>query len=453
MIHQSRVFVFPVIVFLFASLRLTSPVSAQEEKISEAEKLFALQVQPVFQAKCLACHGEKPEEIEGGFDIRSRDSVLAGGDSFGAELMVPGKSGQGHLLRIVSRKEEGYEMPPKEADRLSIDETEAIRNWIDGGAPWPTPERTRQIYEAYAEGTPWKTSGGLNDDWTNRKYKTKDLWAYQPLAKKPTADSIPPDANPIDFFIDRELKTKGIRPAPLANRRTLIRRATFDLWGLPPSPKQIKEFVEDPSDDDSAFEKLVDRLLASPHYGEQWGRHWLDVVRYADSSGFANDWIRPNAWRYRDYVVRSLNQDKPYDQFILEQLAGDELAEQLENPDPRDNPRAAELHIATGFLRMGPWEHTGMSVARVTRQQFLDDITDTVGQVFLAHALQCCKCHDHKFDPIPTRDYYSIQAVFANTQFAEIDTVWLPGENRNGMKEERQYKEKKIATKIGRAHV
>ena len=189
-------------------------------------------------------------------------------------------------------------------------------------------------------------------------------------------------------------------------------------------------------------QQLIDQLLNSPHYGEQWGRHWLDAVRYADSSGFANDWERPNTWRYRDYVIRAFNNDKPFDEFIREQIAGDEIVAQrkAEGRKP-DNSKAtdAELLIAAGFLRMGPWEHTGMSVAKVTRQLFLDDVTDSVGQVFLAHALQCCRCHDHKFDPIPTEDYYSFQAVFATTQFAEVDTNWLADENQSGMEEDRRY--------------
>ena len=165
--------------------------------------------------------------------------------------------------------------------------------------------------------------------------------------------------------------------------------------------------------------------MASPHYGERWAQHWLDVVRYADSSGYANDYERGNAWRYRDYVVRSLNADKPYDQFILEQLAGD----QWKPDDP-------EMLIAVGFLRMGPWELTGMEVAAVARQRYLDDVTDAVGQVFLGHMLQCARCHDHKFDPVPTGDYYSLQAFFATTQLAERRTPFLSVENTQGFGDE-----------------
>ena len=188
------------------------------------------------------------------------------------------------------------------------------------------------------------------------------------------------------------------------------------------------------ADAEQAWLELVDRLLASPHYGEQAARHWLDVVRYADSGGFANDWQRPNAWRYRDYVVRAFNQDKPYNQFVLEQIAGDEL-----------NSHDPEMKIAVGFLRMGPWEHSFMSVPKVSRQQYLDDVTDAVGQVFLAQPMQCARCHDHKFDPIPTRDFYAMQAVFATTQLADVEADWLPEENRKGMQADRLVHERKRA--------
>lgn len=398
---------------------------AHGQQPTGAEKLFALKIEPLLRNKCLGCHGENPDEIESGFDLRSRESALRGGDSFGKEVLVPGDAANSYLYATVRRSEEGFEMPPKEAEKLTQEETWAIRDWINGGAPWPNEKEVAEIYKRDAEGVTWRTSGGLNKEWTNRKYNPKDLWAYQPIRQP----DVPNNRNPIDYFIDRRLAQVGVTAAPTAERVALIRRATFDLLGLPPTPGDVQRFLADPQSDDRAFAELVDRLLESPHYGEQWGRHWLDVVRYADSSGFANDWERPNAWRYRDYVIRSFNDDKPYDQFVREQIAGDEILEL----------------VAVGFLRMGPWEHTGMSVAKITRQAFLDDVTDSVGQVFLAHALQCARCHDHKFDPVPTRDYYSMQAVFATTQFAEVDTPWLPTENLDGMDEDRRYHELRIA--------
>ena len=399
------------------------------------EKLFALEVQPIFKEKCSGCHGEDAEEIQGEFDLRSREKLLAGGESYGDAVLVPGDIENSYLLAMVAREELGMEMPPKEADKLTEEQVWAIRDWIKAGAPWPNEERVKEIYRDYAEGVLVKTSGGLSESWTNRKYKSEDLWAFQPIQREFPNLSDSCDCSPIDQFIDLKLDEMELTAATRADRLTLIRRATFDLLGLPPTPAEIRKFVDDSRSDDEAYAALIDRLLQSPHYGEQWARHWLDVVRYADSSGFANDYERPNTWRFRDYVVRAFNEDKPFNRFVLEQIAGDELAEQ----ERLSEEEKTELQIAAGFLRMGPWEHTGMSVAKVTRQLFLDDITDTVGQVFLGQALQCCRCHDHKFDPIPTRDFYSIQSVFATTQFAEIETVWLAEENRDGMKKDQKY--------------
>ena len=398
------------------------------EKVA-ADVLFARKVLPLFKAKCLACHGEDPKKkLKGDFDMRNRAGLLKGGESEEPSI-VPGKPLQSPLYLAVTREhEDDWEsMPPKENDKLSTVQVAYIKDWIAGGAPWLDVKR---IAELLKQKDPWaveggllvKTSGGLSEDWTNRKYDPKNLWAYQSV-KRPTT---PMDsANPIDAFINVRMPN-GLKPAPEADRLTLIRRATFDLTGLPPTPEEIESFVNDIEPD--AYKRLIERLLASPHYGEQWGRHWLDVVRYADSGGFANDFERPNAWRYRDYVIRAFNSDKPYDQFVREQIAGDEL-----------DAKYVENLIAVGFLRMGPWEQTGMSVARVTRQFFLDDVTDSVGQVFLGHALQCARCHDHKFDPIPTRDYYSMQAVFANTQFAEVNAPFQTSENTEGLEIHKKY--------------
>ena len=398
------------------------------EKVA-ADVLFARKVLPLFKAKCLACHGEDPKKkLKGDFDMRNRAGLLKGGESEGPSI-VPGKPLQSPLYLAVTREhEDDWEsMPPKENDKLSTVQVAYIKDWIAGGAPWPDVKR---IAELLKQKDPWaveggllvKTSGGLSEDWTNRKYDPKNLWAYQSV-KRPTT---PMDsANPIDAFINVRMPN-GLKPAPEADLLTLIRRATFDLTGLPPTPEEIESFVNDIEPD--AYKRLIERLLASPHYGEQWGRHWLDVVRYADSGGFANDFERPNAWRYRDYVIRAFNSDKPYDQFVREQIAGDEL-----------DAKNVENLIAVGFLRMGPWEQTGMSVAAVTRQFFLDDVTDSVGQVFLGHALQCARCHDHKFDPLPTRDYYSMQAVFANTQFAEVNAAFQPSENKDGFGTHKKY--------------
>ena len=395
-----------------------------------AEVLFVARVGPMLEARCLPCHGDDPGSIRGGLDLRSRSAMLLGGDS-GEPGLVEGSPEESLLYLAVSRDDPLLAMPPKANDALSAEEVEAFRAWIAGGAPWPSADRAaelRQEAEASnaAGGVRVATSGGQSVEWTDRRYDPADLWAYRPLHRPEIPEASRASSNPIDAFLDAKLDDLGLEGAPMADRRTLIRRATFDLLGLPPTPAEIDAFEADPRPDAQAFDRVVDRLLASPHYGEQWGRHWLDVVRYADSAGFANDYERGNAWRYRDYVVRAFNDDIPYDEFVREQIAGDEL-------DPED----PESRIATGMLRMGPWELTGMEVAKVARQRYLDDVTDTVGQVFLAQPLQCARCHDHKFDPIPTRDYYAFQAVFATTQQAERATPFLASENLGGFDEVR----------------
>lgn len=387
----------------------------------DVDLLFVHEVYPLLQEKCFACHGDDQEEIEGDFDIRSIEGMLAGGES-GHPALVPGKPTQSPLYRAVTWQDEDLEMPPKENDRLSADQVELLHKWIEAGAPWPAEDAFTALKEQdwdYADGIQVQTAGGLSDSWTERRYNPDDLWAFQPIEKA----VVPWDAleegiegHPIDAFVLNALQKHHFAAAPAADKRTLIRRATYNLTGLPPTPEDIEAFVADTSPE--AFQKVVDRLLASPRYGEQWGRHWLDVVRYADTNGYANDYERPNAWRYRDYVIRSFNADKPYDQFVVEQIAGDEI-----------DPTNTELLVATGFLRMGPWEHTGMSVDAVTRQLFLDDVTNSVGETFLSLPLRCASCHDHKFDPIPTRDYYNIQSVFAPVQFAERPASYLPEEN------------------------
>lgn len=407
--------------------------NAVADEPTDGEKLFALQLKSLFSEKCVSCHGGDPTEIAGGLDMRTRKGLIKGGEGYGAEVLIAGKGRDSFLYRATTRREEGYEMPPKESEKLTPEELNWLRQWIDEGAPWPDDERIAEIQDQYAQGVVVPTSGGLSDDWTNRRYQPEHLWAWQPLSRH----AVPDHVHPIDPFIDRQLQQRSVNAAEPASAVQLLRRLSFNLTGLPPqlepdSPatRFLDHFPETPQ---TAVRDYAEHLMSLPHYGEHFGRQWLDVVRYADSAGFANDYTRPNAWRYRDYVIRSFNQDKPYDDFVKEQLAGDEM-------DPND----PELRIATGFLRMGPWEHTSMSVFRVTRQQWLDDVTDSVGQSFLGHALQCAKCHDHKFDPIPTRDYYSVMAVFSTTQFAEPDTPFLPEENTDGFRDANHWIKEKI---------
>ena len=403
-----------------------------------SDMLFAHKILPMFKAKCLACHGEDPKKIKGDFDMRTYSGLLRGGESEEPSV-VPGKPLQSPLYMAVKRDHEDQwePMPPKENDKLSTEQTDHIRNWIEGGAPWPGPESLSKLLK---EKDPWsadgsvkvKTSGGLSEDWTNRKYEESKLWAYQPISKP----NLRTNDHPVDALI-RARSPEGLSVALSAEALTLIRRVTFDLTGLPPKPREVQAFkMAWEKDRDGAWEDLIDQLLASPHYGEQMARHWLDVVRYADSAGFSNDYPRPHAWRYRDYVVRSFNNDKPYDQFVREQIAGDEI-----------KPKDPDHLIATGFLRMGPWEHTAMSVKAVTRQQYLDDVVNSVGVTFLANELRCAKCHDHKFDPIPTRDYYRMQAIFAPVTFSERKLPWQDFENRIGIKKDHERYQRLIKEK------
>ncbi len=390
------------------------------------EIFFVSEILPVLQTKCWSCHGDKPNELEGGLDLRFPKSLTEGGES-GTALVTSGRPEFSLLYRAISRENEDIAMPPREREALTDTEVEAFYSWIVAGAPWPDDKKINSLQAERGlisnSRITVQTSGGQSDDWDERSYRKADLWAYMPL-NKPQAAETTPDLHPIDFFINQHLDKRQLEPSSLEDRATLLRRACFDLLGLPPSQEQVDWFL---NDREVPFVQLLDTLLSSPHYGEQWARHWLDVVRYADSDGFSNDYARPSAWRYRDYVIRSLNQDKPYDRFVTEQLAGDEI-DSL-------NP---EMLIASGFLRMGPWEHTGMSVAKETRQFYLDDVTNIVGEALLATPLNCARCHDHKYDPVPTRDYYQIQAIFATTQLAQREAAFLPEENTVAMAGEKE---------------
>jgi len=399
----------------------------------DPEHIFAFQVHRILVNKCFACHGSEPDEIEGELNLTTREGLLQGGATGESSIVIGRPEDSPFFLATLREDDIWAAMPPKESERLTREELGFVRQWIAADAPWPNEKRLKELQQGQ---DPWgtgnevrvATSGGLSEEWTNRTYQPENLWAFQPVASSDVTQIV---EHPIDSFISQRIPN-GLNVAPRADQITLVRRLSYTLTGLPPTPRAIREFLEDESP--AAYENLIDRLLDSPRYGEQWGKHWLDVVRYADSSGFANDYERPNAWRYRDYVIRSFNQDKPYDQFVQEQLAADELfADSL------------EAQLGLGFLRMGPWEHTGMSVGKITRQQFLDDVTSSVGQVFLGQALQCARCHDHKFDPVPTRDYYAVQSVFATTQMAELPTPFLPYENTEQFEEDKKYLAKREA--------
>jgi mono/diheme cytochrome c family protein len=334
----------------------------------------------ILAGHCVACHG--PQQKKGGLDLSRRASALAGGESGAA--IVPGRPGESPLVEKVT---EG-EMPPKGA--LSRDEIAAVRAWVEAGAPYPAE--------------PLSPRKGGNDWWSLRPIRR----VVPPALRGPAGAWA---RNPIDAFVRAGLDAAGLHPAPEADRAALIRRLSFDLIGLPPTPEQVAAFVNDP--DPRAYEALVDRLLASPHYGERWGRHWLDVVRFGESEGYETNLPRSSAWPYRDYAIRAFNRDTPFPRFVLEQLAGDKMS-----ADDSDWLTRA----ATGFLVGGTRDIVGNQTVEGMLQQRADDLDDMItatGTSFLGLTIQCARCHDHKFDPISQRDYYAIQAVFAGVRHGE----------------------------------
>ncbi len=412
-----------VLVAMALSLLPCGQVAAQQD----ADTLFTLRVLPLMKEKCFGCHGQDRDDIRGDYDMMTREALIEGPSG---EAIVPGEPDESPLYHAI--RWEDLEMPPKENDRLNEEEIEYFKRWIVAGAPWPSKERQLEIQKEQwkirenADGIIVDSSGGTGDDWTYRRYQKDDIWAFRSVEKvQPKLER--ENQSPVDWFIDRKLDEAEIPAADAADPRTLIRRATFDLTGLPPTPDEVKDFQQAwEANSDTAWTDLLDRLIDSDHYGERWAQHWLDVVRYADTAGFSNDYERSNAWRYRDYVIRSFNDDKPFNEFVLEQIAGDEL-----------RPEDPEARIATGMLRMGPWG-TQMIPQEESRQTYLDDLVHNVGQSFLSMPMRCCKCHDHKFDPMPTRDYYRMYAAFATTQPAEMEVEFLPGENLKGFDEKRK---------------
>lgn len=441
-------------------LVLQTPEWAQADE--SAERDFTLKVLPILKAKCFGCHGDDPNDVKAEYDMLSLESLLQGGESE-EPAVVPGKPDESPLFLAITW--EVLEMPPKENDRLTEDQIELVRQWILAGTPWPDEEQQRKHRQAEwsvasnDEGVIVETSGGLSDDWTYRRYQPEDLWAFNPLTQPdipaPEGDWTDAASHPIDAFVAARLSTAGVAPAPQADSMTLLRRATYDLCGLPPTLEETAEFQAAwDANPDQAWSELIDRLLSRLEYGERWGQHWLDVARYADTGGYSNDYERSNAWRYRDYVIRSMNQDKPYNQFVIEQLAGDELADasvrqRLGGGDKtvektrlsgKYSDQESEWLVATGFLRMGPWDNA-MVMSPEARQIYLDDVVNSVGQTFLSTTMRCLKCHDHKFDPIPTRDYYRMYAAFAGTQMAERNVPILESENTHGFSEGKKFVE------------
>ncbi len=366
------------------STRAVKPLRADEIAF------FEKHIRPVLVDHCYKCHSAGAEKIKGGLALDTRDGVRTGGD--GGPAVMPGEPAKSLLLEAIRHTSDDLQMPPaKEGGKLPDSVIAQFEQWIKMGAPDPR--------DGTAIGAATKAEA---------IEKGRSFWAFQPV-KAVAAPAVKDAAWPrtdIDRHLLAAMEAKGVKPVGDADRRALIRRLSFDLIGLPPTPEDVDAFVADASAD--AVTRLVDRLLASPQFGERWGRHWLDVARYAESSGRGSNLLYPEAWRYRDYVIASFNADKPYDRFVREQIAGDLL------PAADDAQRAAQI-VATGFLALGPKE-----LAEKDRLQFqldlVDEQLDTVGQAMLGLTIGCARCHDHKFDPIPQRDYTALAGIFRSTE-------------------------------------
>ena len=379
---------------LFSLTILAAASVAAYGQTPEQLEYFEKNVRPVLVASCQPCHNAKSKAS--GLDLSSAAGFAAGGS--GGALIARDQLESSHFLKAIGY-EDSLKMPPM--GRLKPEQIESLTNWVKMGAPWPGADMTAAV-----------VAPARKKEFTEEQ---KNFWAFQSV-KDPAVPKVK-DANwvktPVDAFILAKLEEKGLKPAAPATKTALLRRATFDLTGLPPTEQEIADFLADHSP--KAFEKVVDRLLASPRYGERWGRHWLDVARYADSTGNDEDHRYPYAWRYRDYVISAFNSDMPYDQFVREQIAGDLL------PPPANEKFNVNGMVATGFLALG-----AKALAQVDKKKMLYDVwdeqVDVTSRAFLGMTMACARCHDHKFDPILTKDYYSMVGMFASTKsFEKVD--------------------------------
>ena len=380
-----------ILAFAFTTAFLNAVVVAVSDEIPispEQVEFFETRVRPVLIERCFECHSSDAAEVKAGLLVESRKALLAGGES--GPAIVPGVPEKS--LLIASIRYESLEMPPK--GKLRPEEIASLEKWVQMGAPWPADA---------AKSEPVVMTAEQPRDWDTLR---QNHWAFRPIEK-----AVPPDVNDttwpesdIDRFILSRLEEAGLKPAHRADRRVLIRRACFDLIGLPPTPEEVEAFESDSQPD--AFAKLVDRLLESPHYGERWGRHWLDVARYSDGfGGFLDNQGQPHAWRYRDWVIEALNRDLPFNEFVRLQIAGDLI----------DSENGA---VATGFFALGPTyisDGGDPDATAQARSETLDDRVDTLSRGILGLTVSCARCHDHKFDPIPQLDYYSLAGIFQNT--------------------------------------
>ncbi|HVL12236.1 MAG TPA: DUF1549 domain-containing protein, partial [Gemmata sp.] len=354
-------------------------------KMAKGTELFKTSVRGVLQAKCVKCHSG--ERVEGEFDMGTREAMLKGGTR--GPGVVPGDHKKSLLYQLAAHLKEPH--MPDNRPKLADADLAKVAEWIDLGAPFDKP------------------FVGKDDAWTRKVIDAaaRKHWAYEPLreARNPK----PETRNPIDGFLLAKLEAAKIAPNPPADRRTLIRRVYLDLIGLPPTPEQVAAFLDDQSP--RAFEKVVDQLLASDHFGEKWARHWLDLARFAESHGFEHDYDRPTAYHYRDFVIKALNQDMPFDRFAKWQIAGDELAP--------DDPLAM---MATGYLAAGV-HSTQITANEVEKHRYdeLDDMLGNIGTTFLGLTIGCARCHDHKYDAIPARDYYRMLSAFTTTVRSEVE--------------------------------
>lgn len=371
---------FPMLVAILL-LPALSTARGQDQPTAAELDFFERRIRPILVTRCFECHAA--DETNGGLSVESRQQLLDGGDT--GPAIVPGAPEKSRLIEAVGYENRDLQMPPR--NRLPQDEISALKRWVAMGAP--DPRRP-------GNSAPAPTGMSIEEGRT--------FWSFRP----PTAQEIPPVKNPrwvktpIDSFILARLEAAELQPAPSADKRTLIRRATFDLTGLPPTAEEIQAFLDDDSPD--AFRRVVDRLLDSPQYGVRWGRHWLDVARYADSNGLDENLALGNAWRYRDYVVNAFNDDKPFNRFLVEQLAGDLL------PDA-----TRETKTATGFLVLGAKVLAEPDMEKLVMDT-IDEQLDTTGKAFMGMTLGCVRCHDHKFDPLKQSDYYALAAIFKSTR-------------------------------------
>jgi hypothetical protein len=392
--NHMRAILFSIAAAIISLALRIADVTAEEAKAvakpatnsAEGFEYFEKHIRPVLVKHCYACHSAEAKTLEAGLLLDTREGMVKGGDT--GPVIVPGAPDKSRLLRAIGHADPELKMPPE--DRLAPDVVKRFEEWIRMGAPDPRDGKSE---------TQWAGRIDLK--------VARQFWSFRPVqpASPPDVQNASWPRNDIDRFVLATLEARGLSPAGDADKRTLIRRATYDLTGLPPTPDEIDAFLAD--DSDGAFARVVDRLLESPHYGERWGRHWLDLVRYADTSGCNSDFPVPSAFRYRNYVINSFNTDKPYDQFIREQLAGDLL--QAGGVEKRN-----EQVIATGYLAIARRFGSRNAEFHLT----IEDTIDNLGKVFLGLSVSCARCHDHKFDPIPNEDYYALYGIFESTKYA-----------------------------------